>query len=434
MLYPVNRSADAVSGVLAYPTLRDVPGDIDLAVIAVPASEVEAVIAEAGEVGVGAAVIVTAGFAEIGADGAATQDRVVRLAHRHGLRVVGPNCIGVVNTDPAVGLNATFAPVAPRRGPIGFASQSGALGIAILATAERFGLGVSSFVSLGNKADVSGNDLLQYWLDDEATTVGMLYLESLGNPRKFSRLARRFSRAKPLVVVKGGRSGAAKRAAASHTAALASDDALADTLFSQAGIIRVATLEELFDVGRVLVHQPLPAGRRVAIVGNSGGPGILAADACVGAGLDVPELSGATQAALRAVLPATAGVSNPVDVIADATPAQFEQALAIGAGRRRHRRRPDHLHRPDGDRSHRRRRRHRPRGRRRSAEAGRRDLPRRRRVPPAGRRHGAEGPRHVPVFSFPEAAAVALGRVADYVAWRDRPVGRGPRPRRPRPR
>lgn len=425
VLYPVNRSAEAVSGVLAYPSLRDVPGGIDLAVIAVPSSEVETVIAEAGEVGAGAAVIVTAGFAEVGADGAATQDRVVDLAHRHGLRVVGPNCIGVVNTDPAVGLNATFAPVAPRQGTIGFASQSGALGIAILATAERFGLGVSSFVSLGNKADVSGNDLLQYWLDDDATTVGMLYLESLGNPRKFSRLARRFSRRKPLVVVKGGRSGAAKRAAASHTAALASDDALADTLFSQAGIIRVATLEELFDVGRVLVHQPLPAGRRVAIVGNSGGPGILAADACVGAGLDVPELSVATQEKLRAVLPATAGVSNPVDVIADATPAQFERALAtvmadpdidavltiftdpmvtdptdvaaaiaraVAAGPPK----PVAATFLGGDES-------------RLLHVD-----------------GGDGPRHVPVFSFPEAAAVALGRIADYVAWRDRPTGEIP--------
>lgn len=421
VVYPVGPDATSVSGVLAYPSLQDVPGPVDLAVIAVPASEVETVIAEAGAVGVGGAVIVSTGFAEAGAEGAATQDRVVDLAHRHGLRVVGPNCIGVVNTDPAVRLDATFAPVAPRRGTIGFASQSGTLGIAILATAERFGLGVSSFVSLGNKADVSGNDLLQYWLDDDATTVGMLYLESLGNPRKFGRLARRFSRTKPLVVVRGGRSDAAKRVAAGHPTAGASDDALTDTLFAQAGVIGVATLEELFDVGRLLVHQPLPAGRRVAIVG-SGGPGILAADACVGAGLDVPELSAATQEALRSVLADPVGIANPVDVGAGASPAQFGQALAtvladpgidavltiftdpmatdptgvaaaiaraVAAG---------------------------PAKPVAATFLGGEEI----RLLPVD---GADGARDVPVFSFPEAAAVALARIADHVAWRDRPVG-----------
>jgi acyl-CoA synthetase (NDP forming) len=253
----------------------------------------------------------------------------VRIAHSYGMRLVGPNCIGVINTADDIRLNATFAPNQPTAGPVGFASQSGALGLAILDVARELGLGLSSFVSVGNKADVSGNDLLQFWEEDPATEVALMYLESFGNPRKFSRIARRFCRTKPLVVVKSGRSVAGQRAASSHTAALASSDVLADTLFRQAGIVRVTTLEQLFDVARMLVNQPLPAGRRIAIVGNSGGPGILAADACAGAGLEVPELSAETQAALRKVLPAGAGVSNPVDVIASGTGAHYEAALNI---------------------------------------------------------------------------------------------------------
>ena len=208
-------------------------------------------------------------------------------------------------------------------------SQSGALGIAILERSARIGLGVSSFVSVGNKADVSGNDLLQYWEDDPGTDVVLLYLESFGNPRKFARIARRVSRRKPIVAVKSGRSAAGVRAASSHTAAMASPDIAVDALFRQAGVIRVDTLDELFDMALVLGSQPLPRGHRVAIVGNSGGPGILATDACDGAGLEVPELSAATQAALRAVVDPNAAVSNPVDLVASATPEVYEQALAI---------------------------------------------------------------------------------------------------------
>ena len=233
---------------------------------------------------------------------------------------------------------------------MGFASQSGALGLAILDVARELGLGLSSFVSVGNKADVSGNDLLQYWEQDPATEVALLYLESFGNPRKFSRIARRFSRTKPLVVVKSGRSEAGQRAASSHTAALASSDLLADTLFRQAGIIRVTTLEELFDVARLLVHQPLPAGRRVAIVGNSGGPGILAADACSGAGLEVPELSPDTQTALRDMLAPGAGVSNPVDLIASGSAADYEAALNTVLADETRRCCTGHLHRRYGHR------------------------------------------------------------------------------------
>jgi acyl-CoA synthetase (NDP forming) len=243
------------------------------------------------------------------------------------MRLVGPNCMGVINTDPAVSMNATFAPVPPLPGPVAFLSQSGGLGIAILEEAARLGIGVSSFVSVGNKADVSGNDLIQYWEQDERTAVILLYLESFGNPRKFARIARRVSRVKPIVAVKGGRTAAGRRGAASHTAALASPDVAVDALFHQAGVIRVDTLEELFAVAQVLSTQPVPAGRRVGIVGNAGGPGILAADACEGAGLEVPELSEATQAELRSFLPPTAGVRNPVDMVASATAADYERAL-----------------------------------------------------------------------------------------------------------
>jgi acetyl coenzyme A synthetase (ADP forming)-like protein len=328
-VFPVNPGAKSVAGVKAFPNLAAIPDPVDLVVVVVPAAHVLSVIEDAGDVGAKAIVVITAGFAETGSEGAAMQTEIVRVAHRHGMRLVGPNCVGVVNTADDVRLNATFAPTQPTAGPVGFASQSGALGLAILEAAGDLGLGLSSFVSVGNKADLSGNDLLQYWEQDPDTEVALMYLESFGNPRKFSRIARRFCRSKPLVVVKSGRSTAGQRAASSHTAALASDDLLADTLFRQAGIIRVTTLEQLFDVARLLVNQPLPAGRRVAIVGNSGGPGILAADACAGAGLEVPELSKETQAALTEVLTAGAGVSNPVDVIASGSASDYEKALRI---------------------------------------------------------------------------------------------------------
>ena len=326
-VYPVNPSATHVASVHAYPTVLDVPDSVDLAVIAVPARAVPDVVRQCAEKGVAGLVVLSAGFGEVDADGAAAQAELSRYARRHGMRLVGPNCIGVANT--AVGLNATFSPHAPRPGGIAMQSQSGALGIAILERSARIGLGVSSFVSVGNKADVSGNDLLQYWEDDPGTDVVLLYLESFGNPRKFSRIARRVSRRKPIVAVKSGRSAAGRRAASSHTAAMASPDVAVDALFRQAGVIRVDTLDELFDVALVLSSQPLPAGRRVAILGNSGGPGILATDACDGAGLTVPELSSATQTALRQVVDPHAAVANPVDLVAAATPAMYDEALRL---------------------------------------------------------------------------------------------------------
>jgi acetyl coenzyme A synthetase (ADP forming)-like protein len=325
-VYPVNPGAPHVASVKAYPTVLDVPDAVDLAVVAVPAAAVLDVIEQCGRKGVAGLVVLTAGFDEVEGHGeaqAALRDR----AHRHGMRLVGPNCLGVANT--AVGLNATFSPYAPRPGRIGMQSQSGALGIAVLERSARIGLGVSSFVSVGNKADVSGNDLLQYWEDDPGTDVVLLYLESFGNPHKFSRIARRVSRRKPIVAVKSGRSTAGVRAASSHTAAMASADVAVDALFRQAGVIRVDTMDELFDMALVLGSGPLPNGRAVAIVGNSGGPGILATDACDGAGLTVPELTPETQALLRQVVDPNGAVANPIDLVASATPEIYEQALRL---------------------------------------------------------------------------------------------------------
>jgi acetyl coenzyme A synthetase (ADP forming)-like protein len=328
-VYPVNRTAPHVAGVRAYASVADLPEPVDLAVITVPAAEVQGVVEQCGARGVGGLVVITAGFAEAGGDGVENERALTTLAHRHGMRVVGPNCMGVVNTAADVQMNATFAPVAPAPGRLGFLSQSGALGIAILAHTADLGLGISTFVSVGNKADVSGNDLLLWWEGDPDTDVILLYLESFGNPRKFARIARRISRTKPIVAVKSGRSAAGTRAAGSHTAAAATPEMAVDALFRQAGVIRVDTLEELFDTAQVLGSQPLPHGLRVAIVGNSGGPGILAADACEAVELQVPELSSETQDALRAFLPAGAALRNPVDLIASASADDYDRALRV---------------------------------------------------------------------------------------------------------
>src|SRR5712692_6092459 len=245
------------------------------------------------------------------------------------MRVIGPNCMGILNTDPAVRLNASFAPVFPPPGRVAMSSQSGALGLAVLAAAGRFQLGLSTFVSVGNKADVSGNDLLQYWEEDPATDVILLYLESFGNPRRFARIARRVSRRKPIVAIKSGRTQAGGRAAGSHTAALAAREVAVDALFHQTGVIRADTLEEMFDLAAALGSQPLPRGRRVAIVTNAGGPGILCADTCEAGGLVIPELSAPTKAQLAAFLPASASVTNPVDLIASATPEHFLRSIEL---------------------------------------------------------------------------------------------------------
>lgn len=326
---PVNPNAASIDGVTAYPALTDIPTPVDLAVIVVPAVHVSAVVDDCLAKGVKGLVVISAGFAETGGDGALQEAALIEKVRRAGIRMIGPNCMGVLNTDPAFQLNATFSPVYPPEGRVAMSTQSGALGLAILDYASRLNIGISTFVSVGNKADVSGNDLIQYWAGDPRTDVILLYLESFGNPRNFSRIARRVARQKPIVAVKAGRSSAGARAAASHTGALATSDAIVDALLLQAGVIRTRTLEEMFDVAALLAQQPPPQGPRVAVLTNAGGPGILAADACEAGGLQLPTLGDATREALRAFLPAAASVGNPVDMIASASADDYGRAMGI---------------------------------------------------------------------------------------------------------
>lgn len=328
-IIPVHPEAKELLGLKTFPSVTAIEGDVDLAVIAVPAAHVEAVVDDCLRKGVPAICIISAGFGECSAEGRLTERAMVAKARHAGCRVIGPNCMGLLNTDPRFALNATFSPIFPPPGSIAMSTQSGALGLAILDYAKTLNIGISSFVSVGNKADVSGNDLLEYWESDPRTSVILLYLESFGNPSKFSRTARRISHNKPIVALKSGRSAVGARAAASHTGALASSDAFVDALFHQSGVIRTDTVTELFDVGVLLSKQPLPRGRRIAILTNAGGPGILAADACQSHGLNVAELSPQTKTALRAILPAAASVNNPVDMLASAPPAHYEESLRL---------------------------------------------------------------------------------------------------------
>jgi acetyl coenzyme A synthetase (ADP forming)-like protein len=323
--YPVNRSGEAVAGVRAYRSVAEVGEPIDLAVICLPGPAVLEAAADALDAGVRALCVISAGFAEVGSDGEARQERLLELVRAHGARLLGPNCLGIAVAAPR--LNATFGPRALPPGNVGFSSQSGALGLAVLERAAERRLGLSAFVSVGNKADISSNDLLEYWEDDPATDVLLLYLESFGNPRKFGRVARRVARTKPIVAMKAGRTGAGARAASSHTAAMAGSEAAVDALFHQAGVLRVDTLEELLDVTSLLATQPLPRGRNVAVLTNAGGLGILCADACDAAGLKLPTLSDTIVERLRAVLPTEASLSNPVDMLGSAVGATYEQVL-----------------------------------------------------------------------------------------------------------
>jgi acetyl coenzyme A synthetase (ADP forming)-like protein len=422
--YPVNPATRSVAGVRAYPTVLDIPDDLDVAIVVVPAASVLEVVEQCAQKHVRGVVIISAGFAETGEAGAEQQRRIVATARAHGMRVVGPNCLGILNTAPAVRMNASFSSVAPPHGKVAFLSQSGGLGMELMARAERTGIGVSTFVSVGNRADVSGNDLLQHWSDDADTDVILLYLESFGNPQKFSRLAQRVARTKPIIAVKGARTPAGTRAGPATGPPLATPDVAVDALFRQAGVIRVDTLGELLETAQLLAHQPLPAGRRVAIVGNMGGPLILAADACIGAGLEVPELDDATQARLRELVSHDAAARNPVDLAANASAAGFRRALetvlrddgidavlviivppVVTA--------PDDVAREVAETA---------------ATAGERTV-----VAcflghdgvPAPLRVEADG-RSVPSFAFPESAARALSRAADLADWRRRPRGTFP--------
>jgi acetyl coenzyme A synthetase (ADP forming)-like protein len=326
-IFVVHPTVTEVGGIPCIRSARDLPRGVDLAVIAVPHDRVLAVAEECAAAGVKSLVVISAGFAETGAAGRALQDALTTRVREHGMRMVGPHCMGLVNMDPAVRMNASFSPVRPPTGGIALSSQSGALGIAILRLACEREIGLSSFVSVGNKADVSSNDLLEYWESDPRTRVILLYLESFGNPRRFARLARRIARRKPIVALKAGRSRAGSRAAGSHTAALAATDTAVDALFRQTGVIRADTIDEMFDVAACLDAQQLPAGPRVAIVTNAGGPAILAADACEAAALRVVEFTPELRAALQTFLPASASVANPIDMIASAGPDAYRQAI-----------------------------------------------------------------------------------------------------------
>jgi acyl-CoA synthetase (NDP forming)/GNAT superfamily N-acetyltransferase len=328
-VYPVNPSARSICGVPAFSSVSSLPERVDLAIVAVPAAVVPGVVAEAASAGVRAVAIISAGFAETGRSGVDVESEMLLVARRHGMRIVGPNCLGAVNTDPEIRMNATFARLDPLPGRLALVSQSGAVGIVLAEQASVAGLGLSSFVSVGNKLDVSSNDLLCFFESDERTSVIALYLESLGNPRKFARIARRVGERKPIVALKAGRTAAGARGARSHTAAAATPEVTLSALLRSAGVIKVDRLEELLDVSAILLAAPLPGGRRVALVGNSGGPLILAADACEAAGLVVPQLGDHTKDALRGVLVAEAAVENPVDLTADGGVASLENAVEI---------------------------------------------------------------------------------------------------------
>ncbi len=414
-VYPVNPNAVAIDGVPCFPSVEAVAGPVDLVVLAIPAAQCLEVVDDCARKGVHGLVVISSGFAEVGAAGAALQRELLMRAHRGGMRVVGPNCFGVVNTATEVRLDATFGSRMPIPGSLAFASQSGALGAAVLERCAE--LGISSFVSMGNKSDVSGNDLLRYWSQDAQTRVILLYLESFGNPRAFARVAPVVSRTTPIVVVKSGRSTTGTRAAASHTTAKASPDAVVDALFRQAGVIRVDTLEESLDCGALLANQPAMAGRHLAIVGNARGAAVLAADASAAVGLQVLEFDDLAQHTLRELAGPQAGVSNPVDLGAAATPQLFGAALSAALAS------PaidgalvilapvasadsDDVARAVA-----------------AVDAGQRpvvfvhlgsDL-----VPAALR----QGSRAIPCFAFPERAVRALGRIADHSQWKSQPPG-----------
>jgi len=325
-VYAVNSSAGEVAGVRAYPALALLPAPVDLVVVAVPAPWVPAVARQAAACGASALVVVSSGFAEAGPEGAALEAELTHIARTTGMRVLGPNCLGLAVSDRHRPFDATFAPCPVPAGQLAFASQSGGMGIGALSFCAARQIGLSAFVSLGNKADISSNDLLAWWERDPQTRAILLYLEGFGNPRRFARLARRVARTTPIVALKAGRGASGARAAGSHTAALAAGETATDALFEAAGVVRAQTVQELFEVGQTVADQPLPAGRRVAILTNAGGPGIVAADACEAAGLQVPRLDEALRDRLAQAVPAAAGTTNPVDLGAGAGAGAFAAA------------------------------------------------------------------------------------------------------------
>lgn len=326
-VYPVNPRARSICSVRAVPTIGEVPEPVDLAVVVVPKEQVADVVEECGAAGVRGLIVISAGFKELGTDGAQRERQLVEIVRRHGMRMVGPNCMGVINASPAVMMNATFAPYMPPYGHAAFVSQSGALGVSVLDYAREYGIGISQFVSVGNKADVSGNDLLEAWEHDDAVKVILMYVENFGNPARFLEMASRITLSKPIITVKAGRTKSGARAAISHTGALAASDDAVDALLTQAGVLRAGTIEELFDMAMAFGVHTLPRSRRTAVVSNAGGPGILAADAMEGCGLELVPPSPASVRAIQPLLPPGAPVRNLLDLIASATPEGYRNAI-----------------------------------------------------------------------------------------------------------
>jgi acetyltransferase len=329
MVFPVNPNAKVIHSVKCYPSVSEIPAEVDLAIIMVRKDLVLPVAEECGRKGVRGLVVITSGFKEVGPEGAKREEELLACVRHYDMRMIGPNCFGVINTDPSYVMNATFSRTAPLPGKIGFMSQSGALGEAILNHARELGIGFSMFASVGNKADIAGNPLLEFWRDDPATQIILLYLESFGDPENFTKIARSITKKKPIIAVKSGKTIAGARATASHTGALAGYDVGVDALFDQCGVLRVNTIEALFDLAKAFDLQPPPAGRRVAILTNAGGPGILATDAAAGLGLDVVSLEPDTETALRTFLPPEAATGNPVDMIASACADHYRKALHL---------------------------------------------------------------------------------------------------------
>ena len=331
-VYPVNPRAISVCSVPAYTRIGEIADPIDVAIIAVPAAQVVETAEQCGQANVKGLVVISAGFREVGAEGALREQQLVEVVRKYGMRMVGPNCMGIINLDPAISMNATFSTATPPAGHAAFVSQSGALGVSVLDSAREYGIGISQFVSVGNKPDVSGNDLLLEWEHDPAIRIILMYVENFGNPTRFLEIASRITKTKPIVVVKSGRSTAGARAASSHTGALAASDVAVDALLAQAGVLRASTIEELFDIAMAFESRVLPRSRRTAVLTNGGGPGILAADALEGAGLELVELSDRTVDALRPHFPPEASIRNPLDMIASATPKSYAAAMTALLG------------------------------------------------------------------------------------------------------
>ena len=327
ILYPVNPNATGIHGIRAYPSILAVPDPVDLAVITVPADLAIEAAKACGEKGVRGLVVISAGFREIGGFGVERESRLLQICESHGLTLIGPNCMGVINTHPDIRMDATFAPTPPLRGGISLVTQSGALGIAILEHARTLGVGFAKFCSLGNKAQVSLNDLLGAWRVDSETKIVLAYIENFGNPKNFVRIARAITKEKPVIAVKSGRSEAGSRAAASHTGSLGGSDLAAEAVFAQTGVLRAGSIEELFDLAMAFSLQPLPSGNRVAVVSDAGGPAIMCVDELVAQGLRLAELAPATQAFMRSWAPAEASLRNPVDLTPQGTLEDYRRAL-----------------------------------------------------------------------------------------------------------